>query len=54
MNKEKFSTILLYIIVTLASIIILSSVFMGCDKIKCSPQFDLNGTYIGIKCGGNF
>jgi hypothetical protein len=26
----------------------------GCDKIKCTPQFALDGTYIGIKCGGDW
>ena len=26
----------------------------GCDVVKCHPQVDINGEYIGIQCGGEW
>lgn len=38
------------IVISIMTIFLLS----GCDKIKCTPQFKLDGTYIGFKCGGDW
>lgn len=45
-----------YIVFIIGAIIIISvSVSLsGCDYLKCYPKFDLNGQYIGIKCGGEW
>lgn len=48
------TNILKYIIFGLATIIILSTLLSGCDKIKCYPDFAPDGSYIGFKCGGNW
>ena len=39
--------ILILIIITLLIVI-------GCDRIKCKPQFNIKTGYIGIKCGGDW
>jgi len=48
-NYIKF---LKYIIFIIGIIIIIGALISGCDKLKCYPQFNIDGTYIGIKCGG--
>lgn len=51
---SKFIKIFKYIIFSIGIIIIIGILFSGCDIIKCYPQFDANGQYIGIKCGGKW
>jgi len=42
------------IIILIGGIIIFGILISGCDIIKCYPQFDIDGSYIGFKCGGEF
>lgn len=52
---NKFTQILKYIIIIVLGItIILGVLLSGCDNLKCYPEFDINGQYIGIKCGGKW
>ena len=51
---NKFMNILNYIIILFAVVIIVSVLFSGCDKIRCCPQYNTKGNYIGFKCGGEF
>jgi len=51
MNEtDMWKTIGFLIIIGIITGLLLS----GCDIIKCYPEFDINGQYIGIKCGGKF
>lgn len=50
----RYTKYLKYIIFVIGFIIILGVLISGCDNLKCYPEFDLNGKYIGIKCGGKF
>ena len=43
-----------YVAFTSIIIIILGILLSGCDNLKCHPQFDIDGKYIGIVCGGDF
>lgn len=52
--KKTDKLILPYLIPAIAILIILIGLFSGCDVIKCYPEFDINGEYIGIQCGGDF
>jgi len=51
---NKLTNIVRYVILIGGSIFILSILLSGCDNLKCYPEFDINGIYIGIKCGGQF
>ncbi len=47
-------SIIPYLIPAIAILIVLIGLFAGCDVVKCHPEFDINGKYIGIQCGGEF
>lgn len=51
---NKFFKVLEYIILALGIIIISGILLSGCDIVKCYPEFDMDGSYIGINCGGEF
>ena len=51
---NKIANVLKYIIFVIGIIIISGVLLSGCDNLKCYPQFDLNGKYIGLKCGREF
>ena len=50
-NKK---SIIPYLIPFVAVLIILIGLFAGCDVVKCYPEYDRNGQYIGFQCGGEF
>ena len=53
--KEKMNKpIIPYLIHAIFILIILVGLFAGCDVVKCYPEYDRNGQYIGIQCGGEF
>lgn len=42
------------ILLQLLMIVILLVGFSGCDNVRCYPHFKPDGTYLGIKCGGEW
>ena len=49
---NKFMNIFKYVVIGIASIIILGVLFGGCDNFGCRP--DARRGYFGIICGGEF
>ena len=35
-------------------VIVVVVLLVGCDNLKCYPEFDLSGDYMGFKCDGKF
>lgn len=51
---NKFIDILTYIVFGIGFVLLIGLVLGGCDNLRCYPDFDINGQYIGIKCGGEW